>query len=58
MVIILVRIVIWLTFFLLIVGEVAAIIWARKFYLYYVRKHRELEERVEAVEHRLHQVER
>lgn len=50
---ILIRAVIWLTFFLLIAEGVAAIVLARWALANYVRKHRELEVRVEAIERRL-----
>ena len=51
--IILVRIAIWLTFFLLIVEGVVAIFFVRWATRLYVRKHRELEVRVEVTERRL-----
>ena len=51
--IILLRIVIWLTFFLLIAEGIIAIIVTRWFYALYVRKHIELEARVMALERRL-----
>lgn len=54
----LVRIAIWLTFFALIAGEIAAIIWARRFSTNYVRKHRALEAQVAALERRLQALER
>ena len=50
--IIILRIAILLTFFLLMVEGVAAIIWARWFTKRYVRKHLELEARIEIVEQR------
>lgn len=52
-VITLVRAAVWLTFLLLIVGEVLAIILARRFLRLYTRKHRDLEVRVQAIERRL-----
>ena len=48
--ILLVRIAIWSTFFLLIIAVVAGYIFAHRFYVSYVRKHRELELRVELLE--------
>lgn len=49
----LIRIAVWLTFLLLIAGEIAAIVMARRFVHTYVRKHRALEVRVESIERRL-----
>ncbi len=51
--IIIIRIAILLTFFLLIVEGVAAIFWVRWFTKRYVRKHIELEARIEVVERKL-----
>lgn len=48
------RIVIWLTFFLLIVHAAATVILARKAADYYLREHKELETRVETLERRQH----
>lgn len=53
LIILLIRAAIWLTFILLIAEGIAAIIWATRFSQNYVRKHRELEVRVEALERRL-----
>ncbi len=50
--IIIIRIAILLTFFLLMAEGVAAIIWVRWFTKRYVRKHLELEARIEIVEQR------
>lgn len=50
MALIIVRVVIWLTFFLLIVHATMTIILARKAANHYFRKHKELEMRVEALE--------
>ena len=49
----LVRIAIWLTFFLLIIEGIAALIVIRKFYAYYTRRHIEIETRVARIELRL-----
>ena len=49
----LIRIVIWATFFLLIAQGIGAVIWTYKFYGLYVREHRILEVRIEALERRL-----
>jgi len=49
----LIRIVISLTFLLLIIEGVGAVLFARYFYGVYVREHRVLEVRVEAIERRL-----
>ena len=49
----LVRIAIWLTFFLLIIEGIAAIIVIHKFYAYYIRRHAELEARIARIELRL-----
>ena len=51
--IILIRIVIWLTFFLLIAEGIAGIIIIRKFYALYIREHIKLADRVTAIERRL-----
>lgn len=51
--IIFIRTAIWLTFLLLIVEGITAIIVIRKFYAFYMRRHIALEARVEAVERRL-----
>ena len=51
--IIIIRIAILLTFFLLMAEGVAAIIWARWFTKRYVRKHLELEARIEIVERKV-----
>lgn len=52
-IIILIRIIIWLTFMLMVVECVAAIILARRAVKVYVKKHRELEIRVDAIERRI-----
>jgi hypothetical protein len=51
-IIIIIRIVIWLTFFLLIAEGIAAIFVIRWFYRFYIREHVKLEGRVEALERR------
>ena len=51
--IVLIRIVIWLTFFLLIAEGIIAIIVIHWFYALYTRKHIELETRVLTIERRL-----
>jgi hypothetical protein len=48
----LVRVVIWLTFFLLVVEAIIAIFWVRWFSNMYTRKHREVEVRLDALEER------
>jgi hypothetical protein len=52
-IIVLVRLAIWLTFLLLVVEGIAAIVWATRFSKNYVLKHRELEVRVEGLERRM-----
>lgn len=49
----LVRLAVWLTFLLLIVGEIIGVFLARRAAKLYVKRHRELEERVAAIERRL-----
>jgi hypothetical protein len=49
----LVRIAIWLTFLLLIAGEIAGTIWAVRFAVTYERRHQELNRRVEVNERRI-----
>jgi hypothetical protein len=48
----LIRIVIWLTFFLLIAEAAAVIIWARIAWKRYIIAHKELETRIETLERR------
>jgi hypothetical protein len=50
--IIVIRIIIWLTFFLLIIEGIAGIIVISKFYRLYIREHIKLEKRVAALERR------
>lgn len=52
-IIVLIRVVILITFLLLLVEGIAAIILARRAVRIYVRKHRDLETRVEIIERRL-----
>ena len=47
-----IRTVIFITFLLLVVGEIAAFVWAIRFNTNYERRHKELEVRVEALERR------
>jgi hypothetical protein len=48
-----VRLIIFITFLLLVAEGVTAIILFKRFYALYVRKHLELEKRVEVLEKRL-----
>ena len=52
-----IRLIILITFLLILAWDVAAIIFIRRFYARYVTKHRELEVRIEATERRLHMLE-
>ncbi len=49
----LIRIAIWLTFMLLIIEGIGAVILARYFFTSYMREHRILEVRLDAIERRL-----
>lgn len=53
LIIFLIRLVIWLTFLYLVIGSIVSIIVAKKFYTRYVRKHLEIEARLEILEKRL-----
>ncbi len=48
-----IRLIILITFLLILVWDVTAIIFIRRFYARYVTKHRELEVRLEATERRI-----
>lgn len=53
LIIIIIRITIFVTFLLLTGEGIAAVIWATRFAARYERRHKELETRIEALEHRL-----
>lgn len=48
-----VRLAVWLTFLLLIAGEIIGVFLARRAAKLYVKRHRELEARVASIERRL-----
>ncbi len=48
-----IRLIILITFLLILAWDVTAIVFIRRFYARYVTKHRELEKRLEAAEGRL-----
>ena len=52
-----IRLIILITFLLILIWDVTAIVFIRRFYARYVVRHRELEVRVEATERRLHVLE-
>ncbi len=53
-----IRLIILITFLLILVWDVVAIVFIRRFYARYVLKHRELEEKIKATERRLQVLER
>lgn len=55
LIIIIIRTTIFITFLLLLVEGVAAVVWAIRFAARYERRHKELEARVEVLEHRSEQ---
>ncbi len=52
-----IRLIILITFLLILVWDIAAIVLIRRFYARYVVRHHELEVRLDAAERRLHVLE-
>ena len=48
-----IRLIILVTFLLILAWDIAAIVFIRRFYARYITRHRELEKRVEAAELRI-----